>query len=406
MNTILVIEDEELVRENILDLLDAEGFDTINASNGTIGVELAKKQKPDLIICDVMMPDIDGYGVLNILRQNLETATIPFIFLTAKAEKSDFRQGMNLGADDYLTKPYQPDELLGIITTRLKKRQAIALEYKRSVKSQFPNNSNQTKLESSLRLALERQEFEIYYQPQISLQTGKIIGAEALLRWHQPEQGLIPPVEFIPIAERTNLIIPIGEWVLRTACQQIKNWQNLFPKFSNFKIAVNVSAVQFNQKDFTAIILDTLSKTNLHATCLELELTETTIMKNVKSAIQIMNNFKSLGICISIDDFGIGYSSLSYVQDFNFDTLKIDRAFVKDVTSNPKTAALTQALIGMARSLNLNVIAEGVETEEELKFLLVQGCDAMQGYLFSRPLPVKAFEQLLQSNKFLSTSHT
>ncbi len=404
MNKILVIEDEQLVRENILELLDAEGFDTINASNGTSGVELAKKQKPDLIICDVMMPDLDGYGVLNILRQNLETATIPFIFLTAKADKSDFRQGMNLGADDYLTKPYQPDELLGIILTRLKKKQAIALEYKRPVKSHLPNNSNQAKLESSLRLALERQEFEIYYQPQVSLQTGKIIGAEALLRWNHPEQGLISPVEFIPIAERTNLIIPIGEWVLRTACEQIKKWQKLFPNFFNFKIAVNVSAVQFNQKNFTAIIVDTLSTTNIDATCLELELTETTIMKNVKSAIKIMNNFKLLGIGISIDDFGIGYSSLSYVQEFNFDTLKIDRAFVKDVTSNPKTAALTQALIGMARSLNLNVIAEGVETEEELKFLLEQGCDAMQGYLFSRPIPARDFEELLQVNQLLPIS--
>ncbi len=405
MNKILVIEDEELVRENILELLDAEGFDTINAPNGTIGVELATKQKPDLIICDVMMPDIDGYGVLSTLRQNLETATIPFIFLTAKADKSDFRQGMNLGADDYLTKPYEPGELLGIIATRLKKKQAIAVEYNRTVKSQLVDNSNQTKLESTLRLALERQEFEIYYQPQVSLQTGKIIGAEALLRWYEPEQGLISPVEFIPLAERTGLIISIGEWVLKTACQQVKTWQNLFPKFSDFKIAVNVSAIQFNQKDFTAIILDTLSKTNLDATCLELELTETTIMKNVKSAIKIMNDFKSLGICISIDDFGIGYSSLSYVQEFNFDTLKIDRAFVKDVTSNPKTAALAQALIGMARSLKLNVIAEGVETQEQLRFLLDEGCEAMQGYLFSRPIPAKAFEELLQSNKSLSTSY-
>ena len=404
MSKILVIEDEELVRENISDLLIAEGFDTINAPNGTIGVELAKKQKPDLIICDVMMPDIDGYGVLNILRQSLETATIPFIFLTAKAEKSDFRQGMNLGADDYITKPYEPDELLGIIATRLKKRQALGVEHARSKKSQLVDNTNQAQLESTLILALERQEFEIYYQPQVSLKTGKIIGAEALLRWNQPKRGLISPIEFIPQAEITGLIIPIGEWVLRTACQQIKNWQNLFSNFSNFKIAVNVSAVQFNHHDFTATILDTLSVTNLEATCLELELTETTIMKNVKSAIKIMNNFKSLGICISIDDFGIGYSSLSYVQEFNFDTLKIDRAFVKNVTTNSKTAALTQALIGMSRSLNLNVIAEGVETEEELKFLLAQGCDAMQGYLFSRPLPAKAFEELLQSNKSLATS--
>ncbi|MGB3208405.1 MAG: EAL domain-containing response regulator [Crinalium sp.] len=404
MNKILVIEDEELVRENILELLDAEGFDTINAPNGTIGVELAQKQKPDLIICDVMMPDIDGYGVLNTLRKNLETATIPFIFLTAKADKSDFRQGMNLGADDYLTKPYEPDELLGIIAIRLEKKQAIAVEYNRTVKSQLIDNSNQAKWESSLCLALQRQEFEIYYQPQVSLQTGKIIGAEALLRWHQPEQGFIPPVEFIPIAEKTGLIISIGEWVLKTACQQVKTWQNLFPSFSDFKIAVNVSAIQFNQKDFMAIILDILSQTNLDATCLELELTETTIMKNVKSAINIMNNFKSLGICISIDDFGIGYSSLSYVQEFNFDTLKIDRAFVKDVPTNFKTAALTQALIGMARSLNLNIIAEGVETEEELKFLLAEGCDAMQGYLFSRPLPAKAFEQLLQVNQLLPIS--
>ncbi|MBW4573725.1 MAG: EAL domain-containing response regulator [Aphanothece sp. CMT-3BRIN-NPC111] len=402
---ILVIEDEELVRESILELLEAEGFHTIDAASGDVGVELAQRHKPDLIICDVMMPNLDGYGVLNILRQNSATATIPFIFLTAKADKVDFRQGMNLGADDYLTKPYEAVELLEAIATQLRKYTTLSQHYaiqNIAVETKLDTTSDPLALEPSLRHALEREEFQIYYQPQVNLQSGQIVGSEALLRWRHSEKGFISPTEFIPIAEATGLIIPIGEWVLHTACTQTKDWQNRLHTGSEpLRLAVNLSAYQFSNSDLNNTIIKILTETNFSPKSLELELTESLIIQDTNSAIQIMHELKKLGIQLSIDDFGMGYSSLSYLQQLPFDTLKIDRSFVQNVTNNNGNAGITKAIIQMARSLNLNVIAEGVETEAELAFLCQENCDVMQGYLFSRPLPAKEFEQLLIEKKSL-----
>lgn len=572
MNKILVIEDEEIVRSNIVEILESGEFEAIGAENGRRGVELAVKNLPSLIICDVTMPELDGYGVLKLLRQNSTTKTIPFIFLTARADKTDIRTGMNLGADDYLTKPFRRTELLTAVTARLAKHQAMTERYHdqlevaqkelihslyydrltnlpnqlllrerfdeslaqkglgqapsilivaidrfyRVVESlgyawgdrliqnvahrliscvdfgdtvarlntdQFaiilasenqqslelteqasqvaqriierlskPINLDQHKislsasigialspkdgedidelmqhaeaalsyakqmggnqfqfyssniqavsvellnLETNLRYALEHSQFQIYYQPQVDLTSGRIIGAEALIRWMHPEQGFISPGQFIPLAEQNGLIVPIGEWVLQTACQQLKKWQDA--GLPPLRIAVNLSARQFNQPDLIDKIVNILTSTKLEPQYLEVELTESMLVDNVKLANSQLKELKALGISISLDDFGTGYSSLSYLQKFNLDILKIDRCFVTDINHNEKNATITKAIISMAHGLNLHVIAEGVEKEAELEFLREQKCNTIQGYLFSPPVPGDKFEEMLQN---------
>jgi diguanylate cyclase (GGDEF)-like protein len=572
MNKILVIEDERIIRTNILKLLRAEGFETIGADNGLTGVQLAIAEQPDLIICDILMPSLDGYGVLKALQQDPVTATIPFIFLTAKADRSDWRQGMKLGADDYLTKPFTRAELLDAIASRLQKQVSLTqrhtLELKQAedqlnyllcynhltnlpnrillqdrlselltqpdarikalpilslgfeqinrINNTFGPNSGDLLLQAiaerllscvgkldtvahlgaaqfaillttthhrqevahiaetllnafsspflvevheiflsakigiafygrdgcdldtlikhasvameeakkpgkkpyqfyiasigaksqeamflelELRQALAREEFEVYYQPKVNLNTGEIEGAEALVRWHHPERGLVSPGEFIPVAEKTGFIVPLSEWVLKTACTQAQVWQAA--GFPPIRVAVNLSGHQFNQPHLDRLIVEILTKTKLDPRYLELELTESALMQNPETAIATLRKLKSLGIQISIDDFGTGYSSLSYLAQFPFDILKIDRSFVCQLTNDEKNVAITTAILQLARSLNLKVVAEGVETEAELAFLQGHQCDQIQGYWFSPPLSAETFEGLLSGGKRL-----
>lgn len=570
MNKILVIEDERSIRLNLLKLLTVEGFQAIAADNGSSGVAMAQTEQPDLIICDIMMPGIDGYEVLKRLQENPVTSTIPFIFLTAKTERSEWRKGMKLGADDYLTKPFTRAELLDAIASRLQKqvslnqRHSIELQeaeaqlhylLRHDVLTNLPNRlllqerfnqlviqstpgfrqipllslslnhfnritntlgpasgdlllkavaerllgcvgsqdtvaqlatdqfaillvsaNHQQKiiqvaetileafaapfhigihettlipkigialfgrdgceldtlikhasaaredankpgkkpyqfyiasigtksqdallLELHLHQALERRELDVYYQPKVNLRTGEIEGAEALVRWYHPERGAVSPAEFIPLAEKTGFIIALGEWVLRTACTQAQVWHDA--GLAPIRIAVNLSGHQFNQPHLNRIIIEILNETGLDPRYLELELTESTLMHNPDAAIATLSELKSLGIQISIDDFGTGYSSLSYLKQFPFDILKIDRSFVCHLTEDVKNAAITTAILQMARSLNLKVVAEGVETEAELAFLSGQQCDQIQGYWFSPPLSAKTFEELLSGGK-------
>jgi diguanylate cyclase (GGDEF)-like protein len=569
MKTVLIVEDERSIRANIARMLHYAGFQAIEAENGNVGVQLAKAYLPDLIICDIMMPELDGYGVFESLNQDPETAIIPFIFLSAKADRSDIRQGMNLGADDYLTKPFTSEELIQAVSARLNKQASVTQPYITEMRrasdslsqmayrdplTNLPNRillrhrlhealvqakkrrlslavlcvnlvrfrtinttlgqsvgdellrrvaerlqalnqpSNYTvarlsgdefcivipqidslheveqfaqlllcslhqpyklvdqhltlqatvgiavypehgdnpdqlmvradyarrwqrreagsgacvyapdmsqaddqwrKLEAGLQTALANQEFSLQYQPQINLISGRLIGMEALLRWNHPEYGNIPPDQFIPVAEETGLITEISSWVIRTACEQAKGWQSqtVIP----LKISVNLSARQFSQPDLLSMISDILMAVNLEPGLLVLEITETCLMENLDSACTILQELKALGVGISLDDFGTGYSSLSYLRQFPIDMLKIDRSFVSRVPTDSHDSAITSAIVAMAQSLNLKVIAEGVETQEQAAFLKKQGCYAIQGYLCSRPLTEEALSSFIAS---------
>jgi len=584
MTTILVIEDELPIRELIAEMLMLEDFEVLQAGNGREGIEIAQSQLPNLIICDVMMPVLDGYGVLTALQQDTSTASIPFVFLTARGTKQDIRYGMNLGADDYLIKPFTQDELLDAISIRLRKQANSLQQYRSELESkqeqldyllyhdpltQLPNqlslqdkfqqivvsvaptipstpdevtfplilisldrlhlinqllgyeggnellcalvkeiqsflqpqdiitylNSNEfvillvaerqtlnletahaqttnfiqsllqklstpllirhqevvlhllfgiafypqngrtlaqllqkatiakesaksqlsapfqfyrpeltavndpLQLESDLRGALAKEQFVIYYQPQINTQSHRIIGAEALIRWIHPQRGLVSPGLFIPLAEETGLIQEIGEWILDHVCQQIKQWLDL--DLSPVRIAVNLSARQFQQPNLAIWLANLLQKWGTDSSYLEVELTESMLVRDIPASIEQLQAIKSLGIRVAMDDFGTGYSSLSYLQQFPFDILKIDQCFIRKIDQNPKNAAIAQAIIMMAHQLNLRVIAEGVETPAELAFLQENGCDDLQGYLFSPPVNAKIFTQMLQSKQSL-----
>ncbi|MFM6190647.1 MAG: EAL domain-containing protein [Planktothrix sp.] len=584
MPKILVIEDENLIRDNIVELLEAEDFEVFDAENGNIGVKLACQHQPDLILCDVMMPELDGYGVLTKLQENPSTATIPFIFLTAKADLGDVRKAMQLGADDYLTKPCTATELLKAIVIRLEKHAILKEHYSNQLKlaeaklnqltyqdstTRLPNRlslleyfqqilcqlaslgeqdenwkhngmipilcmgidrfsrindildydagdlllkaigerlknslrpenivthlngdqfaillqpildkkqlqttlerlqqiisepfvliarevfitvstgisfypqdgreiqqllraakqamnevkeqggnhysfyspssehdlSERIDLEVALRYALEREEFQIYYQPQVSLKTGKIVGAEALLRWKHPQQGMISPMKFIPIAEETGLIEPIGEWVLYQACKHSKTWRS--QGLGNLRVSVNLSGRQFRTPNLRQKLVKILMATGCEPDYLELELTESLLIRDAELSIQQLQALKALGVKIAIDDFGTGYSSLNYLQKFPFDILKIDQCFVRNLHNNKINAAITQSLISMAHLLNLKVIAEGVETQEELELLNDFKCNEIQGYLFSPPVSLEGFLNLVKCGNQLKIS--
>ena len=257
-------------------------------------------------------------------------------------------------------------------------------------------------LENSLRRALERKEFEVYYQPQVDINSKQVVGMEALVRWRHPELGLVSPAEFIPLAEDTGLIVPIGEWILRTACAQSKSWQE--EGLAPLHVAVNLSARQFQQQNLSELVVQVLQETGLNPCGLELEMTESSIMKNAESAVRTLSELKEMGVKISVDDFGTGYSSLGYLKSLPIDRLKIDQSFVRDVTTDPDDAALVMAIITLAHNLRLKVIAEGVETEEQLRFLHLLRCDEGQGYWFSKPLPVEACKQFLLGDRHLKVA--
>jgi len=591
MKTILVIEDEQALREEIAIMLKCLDFNPIAASGGREGLEMAQIYQPDLVLCDIMMPEVDGYDVLRILRQTPDTANIPFIFLTAKANRSDFRHGMNLGADDYLTKPFSPEELSAAIAARLTKqattvqpyldlmkqaaeqlrelayrdpltnlpnrillnhecqrvlaqahrrqqgvavfclsicrlkslattlghmasdrllqavaqrlqtltssgdviaridsdefclvmpsepglvylndegkpalnatfRRAIAaqaktllaqmaepysLDQQQMVRLQFnfgialyPTDTLYTAqildyaslalrwaqdqpdtyqfysleldalaaerrlLEMHLPEAIVRSQLELHYQPQVNLITGRIIGAEALLRWQHPELGLLMPNRFINIAEETGLILQIGEWVLQQTCCLLQRWQldGVLPVC----ISVNLSAQQFRDRSLTANITRLLEQTGLSPDLLGLEFTETSVVADVDLAIATLKELRSLGLSIAIDDFGTGYSSLNYLRRFPINSLKIDKSFVADLNQDANSKAIVQAIIALANSLKLQVIAEGVETSEQLEFLRQHGCQTIQGYFFSPAVPADELTRLLLEDKRLQIS--
>ena len=257
--------------------------------------------------------------------------------------------------------------------------------------------SKRVQLEKRLRTALEHDEFVLHYQPQIDLKTGQVSGSEALIRWNQPDMGLVSPMEFIPIAEETGLIVPIGEWVLRRACEQNVLWQKA--GYPQMKVSANLSARQFVQKNLVENIQQILTETGLDPELLELEITESIAMQQEEYVVSKLNALRGIGIKIAIDDFGTGYSSLSYIKKLPINTLKIDKSFLSDIKNESDEEEITSTIIALAKNLKLNVIAEGVETKEQLQFLQQRRCDEAQGYLFSKPLSDQDFEALLMKQK-------
>jgi EAL domain-containing protein (putative c-di-GMP-specific phosphodiesterase class I) len=253
-------------------------------------------------------------------------------------------------------------------------------------------------LENSLRRAIEREELRLHYQPLVSLRDGRFVGAEALIRWQHPELGLVSPAEFIPLAEETALIVPLTHWVLRTACRQMKEWQDAGLELTT--VSVNISAQHFTAANLPVAVSEALSSAGLDGRHLCLELTESVMMENVEETIATLLELRKLDVKISIDDFGTGYSSLSYLKRLPIDTLKIDQSFVRNSPSDSDDAAIAMLIISMAHSLNLSVVAEGVETEEQMQLLRSQECDVMQGYLVSRPVPGTEMTAMLAGRSY------
>jgi len=250
-------------------------------------------------------------------------------------------------------------------------------------------------LEADLREAVQQQQFLLHYQPQV-VGAGRITGVEALVRWQHPQRGLVSPAEFIPLAEESGLILPIGQWVLETACSQLAVWAQQ-PELAHLTMAVNVSARQFKQRDFVDQVQGTLARTQANPQRLKLELTESMLVEDVEAIIAKMGDLKARGVTFSLDDFGTGYSSLAYLKRLPLDQLKIDQGFVRNIVTDANDAAIARMVVALAESLGLVVIAEGVELQAQAEFLAHLGCHAYQGYLFSKPLPVADFEAFARS---------
>ena len=339
----------------------------------------------------LIMPErTDGALTSAIIQRLMEAVAQPMTI-----EQHTFFVTASIGVAVYPGDGMEPDQLLkhaDIAMYRAKESGRNNFQFYTPVMNE--RALERLQLEGALRTAIERDEFVLHYQPQVDLRSGQIVGMEALLRWQHPEMGMVPPGRFIALAEETGMIVPIGAWVVATACRQNKAWQDA--GLGLLRMSVNLSARQFAQQDLVDSIAAVLQETGLDPTYLEVELTESLVMTDVERAIATLDRLHELGVFLSIDDFGTGYSSLSYLKRFPIDILKIDQSFVRDISVDPDDAAIVVSIISLAHSLRMGVIAEGVETVEQLGFLRRYGCDQMQGYFFSRPVAAAAFEQLLR----------
>lgn len=256
-------------------------------------------------------------------------------------------------------------------------------------------------IESDIRAGLKKGEFLLYYQPKVDLASWSITGAEALLRWRHPQRGWVAPAEFVPVAEESGLIGPLGQWVLQEACRQLREWH---ARGLSIRVAINVSSEEFNQPQFAESVLGVVRRSGIPAAALELEITESLLMRNSKGTVETLRRLRAAGLGLAVDDFGTGYSSLSYLQEFPVHAIKIDQTFIRDLHKSRDNAAIVAAILAMARELRLKVIAEGVETEEQLEYLRGYGCDEIQGFLFSKPLPAQEFEALLARSRQIMTT--
>ncbi len=386
----------------VLMFLDLDRFKNVNDSLGhhtgdELLVQVAKRLKSVLreqdTVCRLggdefvlLCPDVDAMGAAHVASKVLEITSQRYLI-----DQQELAMTFSIGIALYPTDGDSFETLSTSADTAMHRAKQAGRNAYRFFTPEMQTQSSRTlQLENGLRRALELQQLHLVYQPQVSLHDGRVVGMEALLRWQHPTLGTVSPAEFIPIAEDSGLILPIGEWVLRTATQQMRVW--LDAGLPVQQMAVNLSAVQFRQESLLDLVKQVLAETKLPPHYLELELTEGVAMNDPMGAMAVMNNLHQLGVRMSIDDFGTGYSSLNYLKRFSVYKLKIDQSFVRDITDDPDDKAIVVAIIALARSLGFTTIAEGVETQGQLDFLREQGCDEVQGYFFSEPLPAKRFE--------------
>jgi diguanylate cyclase (GGDEF)-like protein len=388
--------------------LDLDGFKHINDSLGhEIGDKLLQSVTKRLIDCvrfsdTVSRQGGDEFVVLLSEMEHSEDAAITarrMLHVVAEGhsiDQHDLHVTTSIGVSVY------PDDGLDAVTL-IKNADTAMYQAKENGRQSYQffrpamnvRAVERQSIEESLRRALERQEFALHYQPKVDLKTGGITGAEALLRWTHPVRGLISPAEFIPVAEDCGLILPIGKWVLHEACKQARAW--LDAGLPPITMAVNISAMAFRDDGFLDGVFAILTETGLDPRFLELELTESVLMKRAESAASVLQKLRARGVRVAVDDFGTGYSSLSYLRKFSIDALKIDQSFVRQITTTPDDTAIVTAVVSMGRSLKLRVIAEGVETQEELVFLQALLCDEAQGYYFSPAVVADQFAPLLKA---------
>jgi diguanylate cyclase len=419
------LPNRSLLREKLGEVLDRHkelpalvpivtlSLDRINRINSTLGHDIG-----DSVLCSIAKRLTNCTENINIVAR-LESAEFAIVLepVTEKQDVANIAQNIldlvseativkdcevyvtaSIGISLYPGDGMEGDELLKNAYTAMYHSQQNGGNNYQFHATKIANNClNNLVQETYLRNALKRSEFEVYYQPQIEIKTGKIIGAEALVRWNHPERGRVSPAEFIPMAEEMGLITPLGEWVLETASRQTKAWQT--EGLSSLRIAVNVSARQFERPNVTERVSEILTETGLDPKYLELEVTEGLVLQDEIAAAKALNAWKDMGIRIALDDFGTGYSSLSYSKRFPFDVLKIDQSFIRNIADDRQNAAITIAIIQMAHGMNMRVIAEGVQNEKELAFLCEHECDEIQGNFFSKALPKDDFEALLKSGK-------
>ncbi|MGL5941700.1 MAG: EAL domain-containing response regulator [Waterburya sp.] len=343
----------------------------------------------------ILVPKVDNQESVGAIAQRISTALkSPF-----SIENKSVYVNSHIGIAIYPEHGTDAETLLKNADSALSQAQDLNHSYQYYDPAFASKIQQLLTLENFLHSALKHNEFLLYYQPIVNIVTGKIVKMEALLRWHNPQLGLVAPNIFIPLAEKNGSIIPIGEWVLKTACTQNKTWQQM--GLTPIKISVNLSVRQFQQPNLVTVIGNILQQTQLSPSSLELEITESVTMQNTELAKTILKQLHEMGISLSMDDFGTGYSSLSYLKQFPFCTLKIDRSFVKDLPTSAEDIAIVDAVLTLGQGLNLNVVAEGVETEELKELLKNLGCEYIQGYLFSKPLPAEEATKLLQNNMTL-----
>lgn len=307
-----------------------------------------------------------------------------------QAINHDFYLTASIGLAFYPEDGNEPGSLIRSARVAMRKAKGLGGNAFRSHTAEMKKRTSEIEaLEKGLRAALKGEQFCLYYQPQVNLATGSVVGFEALLRWQHPQKGLVQPQQFIPLAEETGLIGPISEWVLRTACEQNKRWQDA--GLPPVKIAVNIPASQFRQPNFTPFVRKTLNSARLDPRWLELEITESNVMQNGEDTVALLRDLKSTGLQIAIDDFGAGYSSLAYLKFFPIDLLKLDRFFIRDLTTSERNSSIVRSIIAMAENMNVKIIAEGIETEEQLCFLRQEGCALGQGFLLGCPAPAEAW---------------